>query len=183
MGDVRWKDTDGEWVTLAVIGNNNGEFYSCEEDYGVVYKICPRKGVRLHISEDKIYTFLLSYKYDDEYFSMNEKQFFLLCGLLAIKTDNLEQSWFQYFEYNNYTVFLNAYKIVTADEFYYVYGYDAAEKTADALYRFNEGSFERYFPKEGLWREMPEQKMILKENKPRYERISAREGMSLALTV
>lgn len=176
-------DAQKEWTTLAVIRDSNGEFISCEEDYGVTYQICPRKGVRLHISEDKIYTFLLAYKYDDEYFSMTEKQFYLLCGLLGINTDDLEQSWFHYFEYNNYTPFLNAYKIVTADDFYYAYGYDAAEKTADALYRFHDGSFERYFPREGIWREMPEQKMILKENKPRYERVSEQEGMSLALLV
>ena len=51
-------DYQGKWVTLAVISDNNGEYYSCEEDYGIVYKICHRKGIRLHISDTKVYTFL-----------------------------------------------------------------------------------------------------------------------------
>ena len=80
-------------------------------------------------------------------------------------------------------MFLNAYKIVTADEFYYAYGYNAEEKTADALYRFYDGNFERYFPLESVWRKMPEQRMILKEKNARYQRVSKTEGLSLALLV
>ena len=80
-------------------------------------------------------------------------------------------------------MFLNAYKIVTADEFYYAYGYNAEEKTADALYRFCEGDFERYFPIESVWRKMPEQRMILKEKNARYHRVYKTEWLSLSLLI
>lgn len=67
--------------------------------------------------------------------------------------------------------------------FYYVYEYDKIEKTADALYRVKNGIFERYFPREGIWREMPEQRMILKDKKARYKQVTEEEAMGLALLV
>ncbi len=182
MGDVILVDTvdeQNEWITVEVVMVGD-EFHVCE-DNGKVYNLCRRKEVRLQVSEDNVFCFLFGDKYEGEYFCLNEKQHNWLCDLLEVDTAEFVEGWSHHFEYNNFTSFLNAYRIITADNFYYAYGYDAEEKTADALYRFNQGHFERYFPMESVWREMPEQRMILQEKKPRYERVSDIEGMSLAL--
>ncbi len=174
-------DENRDWITVQVMKVDN-EYCVCE-DNGQIYRLCNRKGVCLQVSDEKIYCFLLSFDYDEEYFCVNEQQHIWLCELLNIDIQNFVESWSRYFEYHNYVTFLNAYKMVVEDKFYYAYGYDVEEKTADALYRYERGRFERYFPREAVWREMPEQRMILEERKHRYTRVSPEEGLSLSLLV
>ncbi|MBE5952319.1 MAG: hypothetical protein E7260_12190 [Lachnospiraceae bacterium] len=182
LGDVFIVDTQDDnkqWITVEVVMVGE-EFHVCDNE-GEIYTLCRRKGIRLQVSEDAIYTFMLGDSFEGEYFCFNSEQFQWLCGLLRVDAVKYVDAWSEYFEYNGLTEFLNAHKIITSDEFYYAYGYDAEEKTADALYRFHKGSFERYFPKDGVWREIPEQRMVLADKKPRYTRLSESEGSSLAL--
>ena len=176
---VDTKDENNRWITVEVIVSGD-EFHVCESE-GNVYTLCRRKGIRLEVSEDETYTFLLGDNFEGEYFCFNSQQFEWLCGLLRVDNAKYVDAWSEYFEYNGLTEFLNAHTIITADEFYFAYGYDGEEKSADALYRFHKGCFERYFPKDGVWREIPEQRMILGDKKPRYTRVSEIEGSSLAL--
>ena len=185
MGDMPVIDTvdnEGDWTTILAFVAEDGSIVPMESD-GETYNLCVRKQIRLHITEDLQYTFLFADRFAENSYRLDVDQYTWLCELLDINKDNFEESWKHHFEYNNLTMFLNAYKIVTADEFYYAYGYDAEEKTADALYRFYDGNFERYFPLESVWRKMPEQRMILKEKNARYQRVSKTEGLSLALFV
>lgn len=184
MGDLLIVDTvdeNNDWITVEAVMVGD-DFHVCEEQ-GEVFTLCRRKGIRLQVSEDKVYCFSLGDHYEGEYFCLSEKQYEWLCVLLNIDITNPVDSCSHYFEYHNLTAFLNAYKIITSEKFYYAYSYDAEEKTADALYRFCNGRFERYFPREAIWREMPEQRMILEEKKARYTEVSETEGMSLALLV
>ena len=185
MGDIIIADRldeNGQWVSLSVYMEGD-EYYECGED-GKTYNICPRKGIHLQISKDREYCFLLGEKFEGEYFNFNKKQFEWLCSLLKVDASNIETSWHEYFEYHNLTAFLTAHKFITrANCVYYAYGYDEVEKTADALYRFKEGKFERFFPREGIWMEMPEQRMILNESKPRYTIVSEEIAMCLGLLV
>ena len=185
MGDIIIADTrdeHGEWVSLSIY-MEDGEFFECGED-GKVYNICPRKGIHLKVSKDRDYCFLLGEKFEGEYFIFNKKQFGWLCQLLDVDAANIEKNWHEYFEYNNLPQFLNAHKFITTDPcVYYAYGYNSEKKSADALYRFKEGKFERFFPREGIWMELPEQRMILKESKPRYEIVSEETAMCLSLLV
>ncbi len=176
---VDTQDEENQWITVEVVMVED-EFHVCDNE-GKIYTLCGRKGIRLQVSEEDIYTFLLGDNFEGEYFSFNSQQHKWLCGLLRLDESNYVKAWSEYFEYHNLTEFLNAHTIITADEFYYAYGYDAEEKIADALYRFQKGNFERYFPKDGVWREIPEQRMILSDKKPRYTRVSEIEGSSLAL--
>lgn len=176
---VDTQDDENQWTTVEVVKVGD-EFHICDNGEKI-YTLCGRKGIRLQISEDGIYTFLLGENFEGEYFCFNEQQNKWLCELLRVDSTKYVEGWSEYFEYHNFTAFLNAHTIITADEFYYVYGYDSVEKTADALYRFHKGVFERYFPKEAVWREIPEQRMILEDKKPRYVRVSEIEGSSLAL--
>ena len=185
MGDIiiaDLLDENGDWASISVYMEGD-EFYECGED-GQTYNICQRKGIHLQVTKDREYCFLLGDKYEGEYFAFNKEQFGWLCRLLDVDESNIETSWHDYFEYNNLTAFLNAHKfIASGDCVYYTYGYQSDMKSADALYRFKEGRFERYFPREGIWMELPEQRMILKDSKPRYEIVSKETAMSLALLV
>lgn len=171
-----------DWDTI-IVTEKDGQYCPYEED-GVAYTLCHRKEIRLFIAHDKIYTFLFGDTYICDYDSISEEKYHQLCYLLSIDPNaDIEKSWNHFFEYNPFHKFHNAYSIIQEDEFYYVYGYDEAEKTADALYRFEHGIFERFFPEEGIWRSMPEQRMILNEKKPRYQKVSKEEGLSLSLPV
>lgn len=185
MGDVILVDTmnsQNEWETVAVVWDGD-EYHICD-DGSKAYCLCKRKGVSLYISETNTYCFLFADLFDGDYFPVNEKQYRWMCDLLDVDNNDIQGGWFHFFEYNNFTPFLNAYKFVRQDNgFYYAYGYDEEKKTADALYRFKEGRFERYFSGEAVWREMPEQRMILKDKKPRYTWVSEEIGMSLSLLV
>ena len=185
MGDILIIDTvdqDDAWITIEASIDEDGNVSAIEDD-SEVYTLNKRKEVRLSVTRDEHYIFLLGDRCDGEYFEFNKQQYIWLCDLLDIGSEDIIQNWNHYFEYNNFTQFINAYRIVTAEEFYYAYGYDANEKTADALYRFHEGYFERYFPLESKWRKMPEQRIILGEKKARYSRVSKTEGLGLALLI
>ena len=174
-------DDNRECITIPVM--KSADMYIVCEDEGKIYNLCRRKGVRLQVIKDKEYCFTLGDNFGGEWFCFNKQQMKWACSLLNIDESNMVTSWAKHFEYNNFTSFLNVYRIVTAEEFYYVYGYDEIEKTADALYRFEDGHFERYFPRESIWREMPEQRMILFDKKPKYSIVTKTQGLSLALLV
>lgn len=178
--DIGNSERDWDTIFVTMVGT---EFYPCiETDDEAVYTLCHRKEIRLYVSDSRIYTFVFGNYYNGDSFSFTSEQYRWLCNVLSIdENKELQKSWNDYFEYHSFYHFRNAYHLVVADDFYYAYGYDAEEKTADALYRIYEGRFERYFPMESVWREMPEQRMILSEKKPRYQRVSEVEGMNLAL--
>lgn len=174
-------DEDNEYETVAVIESKPG-YYEILDNNDKIITLNARKGVKLLITDDEQYWILTADRFVDESFSMNKEQYYILCALLEIDPEYPEEEWHHFFEYHNFTPFLNAYKFASAEGgFYYAYGLNKIEKTADALYRCKEGKFERYFPREGLWREMPEQRMILNDKKPRYEHVMIEEGMALAL--
>lgn len=175
-------DSLDDWESIDVI-YDGGQFYACDCEYKVE-ALCKRKGIYLAISlkETKGYCFVLKNDYTDKEFPLSEDKYVELCELLNVNESDAERDWNHFFEYNQMTYFFNAYKIVKEENgFYYVYGYEAENKTADALYRYLKGKFERYFPREGIWRELPEQKMILAEKKARYTWLDKREAMSLLL--
>jgi len=173
-------DENKQWEIVEVY-IEDGE-YCIYDDGSKVFNLCSRKGIRLMICPDHTYQILLPELMEGEEHILTEKQYDDLCRLLEIESENWQKNWNHFFEYNNLSVFYQALKIVSTENgFYYAYGMDAEEKTADALYRCVNGVFERYFPAEGLWREMPEQRMILKERKERYTCVTEEEGMSLAL--
>lgn len=173
-------DDENEYETVEVIESEPG-YYEILDNNDKIITLNARKGVKLLITDKEEYWFFTADRFVDESFSMNKEQYYILCDLLEIDPEHPEEEWHHFFEYHNFTPFLNAYKFASAEGgFYYVYGLDKVEKTADALYRCKEGKFERYFPREGLRREMPEQRMILNDKKPRYEHVTIEEGMVLA---
>lgn len=179
---VQVMDVQTEWEIISVRIDDD-EYYHLD-DHSQVFNLCPYKKILLRVTEAKEYCFLLGYDYDDEYYPLEQQQYEDICRLLNIDPRDEMKSWKHYFTYNKILGFINAYKMVTCQNgFYYVYEYDKIEKTADALYRVMNGIFERYFPREGIWREMPEQRMILKDKKARYEQVTEEEAMGLALLV
>lgn len=171
---------ENEWETVKVI--NVGGFYEILENNERVYNLNQRKEIRMVVTNNQEYWFLMGDKFREKIFTLKKEQYHWLCTLLEIDINEPEKGWNSYFEYHNLTPFLNAYKFVTTENgYYYVYGYDKVEKAVDALYRCIEGKFERYFPCEECWRELPEQRMILNDKKPRHEWVTKEEGMALAL--
>ena len=172
-------DDEGEWDVIEVI-----DFYGRYEivENEKVYTLNSRKSIRMRVTEDETYRFLTGDKFIEESFVLNKEEYKWLCLLLEIDMNYPEKEWHRYFEYHNFTPFINAYRLVTSPNgYYYAYGFDAVEKNADALYRCVEGRFERYFPREGIWREMPEQRMILNDKYSRHQKLTTEEGMALAL--
>ena len=175
-------DENNQWELLEVYFEDNE--YRIFDDGNKVISLCARKEIRLMICKDGTYQFLLPEVVPGAEFNLTQKQYEDLCYLLEVDISNQQKGWNHFFEYNNISVFYNAIKMAaTENGFYYVYGMNVEEKTADALYRCADGIFERYFPTEGIWREMPEQRMILKERKARYSVVTKEEGLALALLV
>ena len=110
MGDILIIDTvdqDDAWITIEALIDEDGNVYAIEDD-SEVYTLNKRKEVRLSVTRDEHYIFLLGDRYDGEYFEFNKQQYIWLCDLLDIGSEDIVQNWNHYFEYNNFTQFINA---------------------------------------------------------------------------
>ncbi|MFV0466454.1 MAG: hypothetical protein ACK5ML_10315 [Lachnospiraceae bacterium] len=187
--DYKTDVSDNDWINDFQIpsteDNYSDEFYDDNDEY---VELSVRKGVDLIIVKDqeenpKEYIFTIETESLEEV-ECNQKEFEALCDLFSISKDNYIVDLKHFFEYESVYLFINGYQIVRELEgYYYVYGYDAQQKSADALFRYKDAKFERYYPREGLWREAPEERLILKERKARYTHLKETEAMALMLLV
>lgn len=67
------------------------------------------------------------------------------------------------------------------EDFYFAYGYDKAKKTANRLYRFIGGLFEKLDKDTKEWKEAPEQCKIFIGEDWEYEEITENEANSLTV--
>jgi hypothetical protein len=64
-----------------------------------------------------------------------------------------------------------------SENFYFAYGYDG--KTATRLYRFISGNFERYDPRDDVWKPDPEQCRIFLGEDLDYQEISEEQAKKI----
>lgn len=158
------------------------------DDNREVISICPRKGVNLIQVKNQsgeiveyIFTVMTEWLEDIE---CDQREFDSLCSLFAVSKDDYAAGWEHFFEWESVYLFIKGYELVReSNGYYYAYGYVAEEKSADAVYRYKDCKFERYYPIEGIWREAPEERIILKERKARYTHMKEEEAMGLSIVI
>lgn len=65
------------------------------------------------------------------------------------------------------------------DDFYFAYGYNAENKTADRLYRYINQGFERYDLNEKKWGPSPEQCCIFAGEDWDYDEITEKQALEI----
>lgn len=180
---------DSDWINdLQIPPTDTDVDEELLDDLRKEIPICPRKGVNLIQVKnldgeivEYIFTIMTEWLEDIE---LDQREFDALCSLFGVSKEDYIAGWEHFFEWESVYLFLKGYELVReSNGYYYVYGYDAEEKSADAVYRYKDNKFERYYPKEGIWREAPEERIILKERKARYTHLKEEEALSLSLLV
>lgn len=178
---------DSDWLNdLSTVSAEDDE--ELIDDNREVISICQRKGVNLiqvknQVGEIVEYIFTIMTEWLED-IDCDQREFDSLCSLFSVSKDDYIAGWEHFFEWESVYLFIKGYELVReTNGYYYAYGYVAEEKSADAVYRYKDCKFERYYPKEGIWREAPEERIILKERKARYTHLKEEEAMSLSLLV